>query len=181
MDLSEDRPFRCTTRHEMLAVAERELLNPADPQLGPRLELPTLAWHEFRERGRATASLDRLFADAEVAPLPWLIEARERFRKILRTKRGGHHVYAIRLDFDWAQGVYVGETCRTLEHRFTKHRTDRSQASGVVHRRGREVLQSLTAHLNPLTRAEAKQLEPVLFEALKGCVELRDDHIRGGH
>jgi len=180
-DLRRSRPFKDAKTPDMLALCERELLHPQDPALGPRLELATLVWHEIRTRDRSTAKLEKLFAKAGAAPIPWLIEARSRLRAVKRNKKGRHHIYAVRLDFDGQQGVYIGETYRTIENRFRIHRSNAKQGSGVVRRRGREVLQSLTAHLNPLSKAEAKQLEPILFEMLKGSEGLKDSHRKGGH
>jgi hypothetical protein len=71
--------------------------------------------------------------------------------------------------------VYVGESRYRPENRFAQHRAGLRAARTA----GRMValLPSLTAHLNPLSRAEAKALERTLADALRAA-GLR---VSGGH
>ncbi|MFN3371405.1 MAG: hypothetical protein ACK4Z0_07750 [Sphingomonadaceae bacterium] len=73
-------------------------------------------------------------------------------------------------------GFYVGESGYRPENRFAQHLAG-TRASRVVRRRGVRLLPRLTRHLNPLSRAEAKRLEPILAERLREA-GLR---VYGGH
>lgn len=72
--------------------------------------------------------------------------------------------------------VYVGMTGLAVEKRFENHKSGR-QASYYVKRFGREFLQELFAHLNPMPYEQACVMERELAE------DLRNDGytVTGGH
>ena len=81
-------------------------------------------------------------------------------------KRASHAVYVVLLEdrrraCRW--GLYVGETSRDPDLRFDQHKTG-YKASRWVNRFGVRLLPELTAHLNPLLRWEAIDLEAALAE-----------------
>lgn len=82
-------------------------------------------------------------------------------------KGASHALYVVLLEdrrraCRW--GLYVGETSRDPDLRFDQHKRG-YKASGVVRRCGVRLIPFLTAHLNPLHRWEAIELEPALAEA----------------
>ena len=107
------------------------------------------------------------------APDPqWIAAAQRatlRLRATTHRARGAsHHVYVALLEdrrraCRW--GLYVGETSRDPDLRFDQHKRG-YKASGAVHRFGVRLLPGLVAHLTPLRRWEAKELEAALAEEL---------------
>ena len=105
-------------------------------------------------------------------PPDWLAAARRatlRLQATTASVRGAKHwVYIALLDDPrracrW--GLYVGETSRDPDLRFDQHRTG-YRASRHVARFGVRLLPELVAHLNPLRRWEALELEAALAEEL---------------
>jgi hypothetical protein len=131
-----------------------------------------------RSRRRPVRRAIEAAAESGAEPLPWLDRAREAARAVTRSTRGTHHLYVALVD-GYARGgrfgVYVGESRYRPENRFAQHRAGLRAARTA----GRMValLPSLTAHLNPLSRAEAKALERELADALRAA-GLR---VSGGH
>ena len=109
-------------------------------------------------------------------------------RRVARTLRANsrgcrghsHHVYVVLLEGlgpDGNQpGFYVGESRYRPENRFWQHMNG-VRASRVVKRYGSRLLPKVVKHLNPLSRAEAKQLERELAERLRAAGLT----VRGGH
>jgi len=83
-----------------------------------------------------------------------------------RAKGASHAVYVVLLEdrrraCRW--GLYVGETSRDPDLRFDQHKTG-YKASRWVNRFGVRLLPDIVAHLNPLLRWEAIELEAALAE-----------------
>lgn len=74
-------------------------------------------------------------------------------------------------------GLYVGQTSRDPDVRFDQHRTG-YKASRWVNRFGVRLLPDLAAHLNPLRRWEAVDLEAALAEELR---RVGIPWVAGGH
>lgn len=86
-----------------------------------------------------------------------------------RERGAGHSVYVALLEdrrraCRW--GLYVGETSRDPDLRFDQHKAG-YKASGAVRRHGVRLLPELVAHLNPLLRWEAIDLEAALAEEFR--------------
>ena len=105
-------------------------------------------------------------------PTAWLAAAQRatlRLRATTHRARGAsHHVYIAlledrRRDPPW--GLYVGESSRDPDLRFDQHMAG-YKASRHVTRFGVRLLPELVAHLNPLRRWEALELEAALAEEL---------------
>ena len=105
-------------------------------------------------------------------PAEWTAAAQRatlRLRATTHRARGAsHHVYIALLEdrrrsCRW--GLYVGETSRDPDARFDQHKTG-YKASRSVNRFGVRLLPELVAHLNPLRRWEAAELEVALAEEL---------------
>jgi predicted GIY-YIG superfamily endonuclease len=97
-----------------------------------------------------------------------------------RTKSADHFVYVVLLeDRNRAArfGLYVGETSRDPDLRFDQHKTG-YKASRFVNRHGVRLLPDLTAHLNPMRRWEAIDLEEALAEAFRAAGV---PWVEGGH
>ena len=62
--------------------------------------------------------------------------------------------------------LYVGKTIRKPEERFQQHK-DGYKASRYVKKYGVSLLPDLFEHLNPMSAAEATELEVSIAEALK--------------
>ena len=104
-----------------------------------------------------------------------------RLRATTYNARGAsHHLYIALLEDQrracrW--GLYVGETSRDPDMRFDQHKTG-YKASRWVNRFGVRLLPALVAHLNPLRRWEAAELEAALAEELaRGGITW----VEGGH
>ena len=132
-----------------------------------------------RSRQRPVRRLELAVADYEAASIPWLDTARSVCRRFHRGSAGKHHLYAVLLDGFVGKGrlgVYIGESRYTPERRLQQHLSG-VRASGVVQRLGVTLLPSLVAHLNPLGRKEAKELERELARALAAAgIETRGGH-----
>jgi len=119
------------------------------------------------------------FVDVELEPISWLDAARERVREIFpsellkkeKTGRLGASVYVILrggyTGHNGWYGAYVGSTKRTIEKRFTEHRTTSRAGRGLI-AHGIEPLYSLFSHLNPMPikRKDLMEWETRLHEAL---------------
>ena len=114
----------------------------------------------------------------------WMAAAQRATLRLQATTRGArgakHHVYVALLEDPrracrW--GLYVGETSRDPDQRFDQHKTG-YKASRWVNRFGVRLLPELVAHLNPLRRWEAAELEAALAEEL-GRAGI--DWVAGGH
>lgn len=144
-------------------------------------ETLTDCWNILRARSRPrpVRRLERAVAELQAAPVGWLDVARSVCGRFHRTATGNHHLYAVLLDGFVTKGrfgVYIGESRYTPESRLMQHLAG-VRASGVVQRRGVTLLPSLVAHLNPLARQEAKELEIELAGALKAAgIETRGGH-----
>ena len=95
-------------------------------------------------------------------------------------KRRCHHsVYVVYLRNprgDGRAGYYVGMTGLTPEQRFANHKAG-VKAAGVVRRFGERLVPRLYAHLNPMTYAEALEMESRLAKEL----EAKGYQVFGGH
>lgn len=94
--------------------------------------------------------------------------------------RGGQSVYVVLLHDSrrvdpW--GLYVGQTSRDPDLRFDQHKTG-YKASGAARRFGVRLLPDLVAHLNPMRRWEALDLEAALAEAFRAAGV---PWVEGGH
>lgn len=117
-------------------------------------------------------------------PADWIAAARRATLRLHATTRNAsgasHYVYIALLEdrrraCRW--GLYVGETSRDPDVRFDQHKTG-YKASRYVNRFGVRLLPELVAHLNPLRRWEAVELEAALAEELaRGGVAW----VAGGH
>ena len=63
--------------------------------------------------------------------------------------------------------LYVGMTSKTPEERFEVHKSEDIKRSRKVHKYGIRLLPHLYEHINPLTWAEAVEMEKDLAEALR--------------
>jgi predicted GIY-YIG superfamily endonuclease len=98
----------------------------------------------------------------------------------LRQRGACHSVYVVLLHDPGRRdgwGLYVGQTARDPDWRFDQHKAG-YKASGAVRRFGVRLLPGLTAHLNPLRRWEALELEAGLAEAFRSA-GIR--WVEGGH
>jgi hypothetical protein len=141
------------------------------------------AWAELvdqRRSGRALkAQLEERFAAAGTRSETWLGGAMRAVQSVQRTTTGKHHVYVLLCngygDDRQGLGLYVGETWRRPEVRFEQHAAGLRKGNPAKDFKldrvgGRRVplglLPSFHAHLNPLSRDEAMQLEVALVQAL---------------
>jgi predicted GIY-YIG superfamily endonuclease len=97
-----------------------------------------------------------------------------------RTRGAGQSVYVVLLqdltrDEPW--GLYVGQTSRDPDLRFDQHKAG-YKASGAARRFGVRLLPDLVAHLNPMRRWEALDLEAALAEAFRAAGV---PWVEGGH
>lgn len=98
----------------------------------------------------------------------------------VRMRGASHSVYVVLLNDrtradPW--GLYVGQTVRDPDQRFDQHKAG-YKASGAVRRFGVRLLPNLAAHLNPMRRWEALELEAGLAEDFRAAGIL---WVAGGH
>lgn len=114
----------------------------------------------------------------------WLGKARRAaltLEAATRRARGARHsVYVVLLHDErrsdpW--GLYVGQTSRDPDLRFDQHKAG-YKASGAVRRFGIRLLPDLVAHLNPLGRWEALDLEAGLADVFRNAGV---PWVEGGH
>lgn len=114
----------------------------------------------------------------------WIGKALRAARGLKATTRGergaGQSVYVVLLHDPrradpW--GVYVGQTSRDPDLRFDQHKAG-YKASGAARRFGVRLLPDLTAHLNPMRKWEAIDLEEALAEAFRAAGV---PWVEGGH
>lgn len=119
-------------------------------------------------------------------PIEWLEKAAETTAQFTPKTSGKHNLYIILLTGLSGKkpgyGLYVGETSKPPDARFKEHAQGKRNRKGplfsrVVHRHGKCLLPTLYGHLNPLSRAEAKELEVEITEALR----LEGIPVYGGH
>ena len=119
------------------------------------------------------------------APDPdWLARAHRATLRIRATSAGvrgaRHHLYIALLEDSRRRerfGLYVGETSCDPDLRFDQHKSG-YKASRRVARFGIRLLPHLVAHVSPLQRWEAIDLEEALADALRrGGI----DWVEGGH
>jgi len=110
----------------------------------------------------------------------WLPLAYQVAARFERRGRGRSNIYLVLLDYRDSRaepyGVYVGATQYSPAQRFDQHKAG-IRAAGSVLKRGLEVLTGPTLHLQGIPRAQAKELEEGLAEALRAEGLL----VRGGH
>ena len=97
-----------------------------------------------------------------------------------RARGAGQAVYVVLLEDltrDEPWGLYVGQTSRDPDLRFDQHKAG-YKASGAVRRFGVRLLPELVAHLNPMRRWEALELEEALAEAFRAAGV---PWVEGGH
>ena len=142
--------------------------------------LATQCWlYAKKRRKKSREAILAPLTAADMEPIKWWEKALRASRTIRKTTRGNHHLYVVQLDGYVANsryGLYVGESSYTPERRFVNHKNNQ-HASRHVYRKGQCLLPELYQHLNPLSRAEAKELEAQLAEAFRE-VGIRTE---GGH
>jgi hypothetical protein len=105
--------------------------------------------------------------------------ARSEKRDTPRKPRGRHSVYVVFLrnpKGDGRAGYYVGMTGLSPEQRFENHKSG-VKASRIVRRFGERLVPRLYQHLNPMSYADARRMEPVLADSLRK----RGFVVFGGH
>lgn len=167
----------------LAAEAILDLCDLAAPEPHVHHDVLFHAWTELVDRRRSRKvvrdQLAERFAAAGTRPEPWLGDAMRAVQGIRRSTTGKHHVYVLVCngygDDRQGLGLYVGETWRRIEVRFGQHAAGLRKGNPARDFRldrvgGRRVplglLPSFHAHLNPLIREEARQLEVALVQAL---------------
>lgn len=119
-------------------------------------------------------------------PVDWLERAAETTSRFTPQTTGKHNLYIILL-YELkgkipGYGLYVGESSKPPEVRFKEHAQRKRNRKGplfsrIVYKHQKCLLPTLYNHLNPLSREEAKELEPKIAEALR----LEGIPVYGGH
>lgn len=148
--------------------------------------------HELWMRGefaaRIEAALDALWASAAASVpewlpmrhIEWLPQLYEVALGFRAARRGRYNLYLILLDFAdrrrGPHGLYVGMSHYAPAQRFEQHKAG-IRAAGSVLRRGVELLNGPTLHLQRISRADAVRIEAQLADALRDAGLL----VEGGH
>jgi hypothetical protein len=205
IDRTLERPLRQLLAADIIATAKKAAnCDPAD------IDTLLICWDELERRNRrnrrARAEIRQLMSEIHIGdgrrpghqhrigagpwrlhPINWYRSAHAAAHCLCadtHQKLGcPHHLYVVLLgglgsdenDF----GVYIGETIYRPKNRLMQH-LNGIHASRVVKKRGICLLPSLYAHLNPLQRAEAKELESKLKDIFI-AVGVPKRLVKGGH
>ena len=121
-----------------------------------------------------------------IYPIDWLEKAAEVTGRFIPQTTGKHNLYIVLLHELKGKipgyGLYVGETSKSPESRYREHAERKRNRKGplfsrIVFKHQKCLLPTLYSHLNPLSRAEAKELEGKIAEALR----LEGIPVYGGH
>lgn len=121
-----------------------------------------------------------------IVPVNWLEKAAEITARFIPKTTGRLNLYIVLLTRLGGKkpgyGLYVGETSKAPGDRFKEHAQAKRNRKGpvfsrIVHRHGKCLLPTLYSHLNPLSRAEAKELEV----KIAGALRLEGIPVYGGH
>ena len=131
-------------------------------------------FRRFEEKGRSKyfTKAEKLLQENEIIPINWYLRALDAVSKLnvkkkKQTKKN-HNVYCILVEGfvkSSPYGVYVGETSKAPNQRFAEHKAGGRLAA----RRNKRficLLPGLYERFNPLSREEAKDLEPLIYEKL---------------
>lgn len=119
-------------------------------------------------------------------PVSWLEKAADVATVFNPKTSGKHNIYIILLSGLKGKtpgyGLYVGETSKSPADRFDEHVTGKRNRKGplysrIVYKHRERLLPTLYSHLNPMSRAEAKELEKEIAETLR----LEGIPVYGGH
>jgi len=121
-----------------------------------------------RKKQKFRNELIRKMEAKGVEPINFLNHAREIAQTFQKSTKGKNHVYVILLDGFAKQryGVYVGQTSRKVEARFSQHISGHKYAA-KCYKKMTILLPTLFEHLNPLSTEEAFKIEGQLAEAFK--------------
>jgi hypothetical protein len=178
------RPLQSLSRHE---IAERlkRALGGCDGALGAH------CIHELWMRGEMPITIERALErlwECAAASVPewlpmryidWLPIVYEIALEFRSPATGRSNIYLVLLDFsdrNASYGVYVGMSKYSPAQRFDQHKAG-IRAAGSVLKRGLEVLNGPTLHLQHIKRAAAARIESQLAEALSAAGLL----VKGGH
>jgi hypothetical protein len=149
------------------------------------------AWIEFvdvRKGGKSVrAALEARFDQFGARPEPWFRNAWLAARSVGSNSKGRHHLYVLVCagygPDGKGLGLYVGETRRRPDVRFEQHASGQSERyaarpfrhdCGGTRRRPIAVLGSFCGHLGFPTKANAKEIEFSLVEAIRSADVPRD-------
>ena len=119
-------------------------------------------------------------------PISWLEKAADVTALFKPKSSGKHNIYIILLSGLKGKtpgyGLYVGETSKSPSDRFVEHVSGKRNRKGplysrIVYKHRERLLPTLYNHLNPMSRAEAKELEKEIAETLR----LEGIPVYGGH
>ena len=130
------------------------------------LEVITLAIRELKNQGFSDLAAKEALAKSGLTEIPWLEGLRYRMQTLRNEfnfdPKGNRSckVYFILLteaDQDLTiRGLYVGQTFRKIETRFQQHKNPDCKArSGIVLRRGHQLLYSVSSLLPSMTRSNS--------------------------
>ena len=173
-----DRPLKLLSAEQVLRLGSLP-----DGKRHRQLDTLVQAWAELVDARNSRRTIKRVlegqFAQFGLRAEPWLGAALKSAQTVRRTTRGRHHVYVLACDGFGEDGkglgLYVGETSQLPEKRFAEHASGLGEMDAArqfrldrkgTKRRPLSLLPSFYAHLNPLTKSEAKKLEVLLVEAL---------------
>ena len=149
----------------------RDLITQQTLTKTPDIEICTLVIREFRKR-------NLLMDKVDLIEIPWLEGVRYRVRSLkshfvfedkLPKNNKVYFILLTESDLDRKiRGLYVGQTFKKIERRFEEHKSGSRQSSGVVRRRGYQVLNSITSLLPAMTKSDSKKFEQLVLRSLRG-------------
>ena len=169
-------PFSGWDQGELLQCLEAAVSTPL-----VRLEIATLILQQLRRDGKDTERAVQMMSEASAAEIRWLAGVRARISHLVKAfqrgleRKGTNKVYFILLcnggrsgsPVPW--GLYVGKTAKKIEARLSIHLDEtRKDGSGVVNRRGWDLLYSLSSIVPRMTSSDALRLERIVLDALRG-------------
>jgi hypothetical protein len=163
MGVSEVRPFFSYSSEEVAEVGFEAIVEHDN-------ERASFAILEAKRRKKAPYVYSKLLeiaSESEVNLIPWLETVLGVSREFQSSGAGECSVYLVLLkNKDGDLGVYVGQTGKTPQERFTEHKNG-YKSSKHVKSKGICLLELVQEHLVELTREEAEDIEARLADRIK--------------
>ena len=144
IDFLAERPFFGAGNSELADIIETKL-RPEELDI----EIASFAYEELARRNKSQRG-EKIFNAAKRKPIPWLKEAIASLDILEDPEKGRYqgHLYVILIEgyteYNGYYGAYVGSSRYLPETRFQKHKEGGITASPRVHRRGLQILKSLS-------------------------------------
>lgn len=129
-----------------------------------------------RKRQKFANQLQISMAKLDMEPIGFLMQAREITKAYKRRTKGASNVYIVLLDgyLKYRYGLYIGKTSRTVEERLNVHKAG-GKLAAKCNKKMRGLLYGLFEHINPLSGAEAGEIEDAIAAQLRATTNIKTE------